>query len=403
MIIGIPRETFPGECRVALIPPIVPQLLKAGLAGLDVVVESDAGSRAGFVDQMYLDKGARVVASRAEVFAIADVILQVRTVGANPDAGRADLDLSHAEQVFIGLADPWELGTHTDLIQELKTQGLTLFAMELIPRISRAQSMDVLSSMATVAGYKAVLLAAERLPKMFPMLVTAAGTITPARVFVVGAGVAGLQAIATARRLGAAVEAFDVRPAAKGQVLSLGAKFVEIGLETTETEGSGGYAKDLGNDVYQQQQALMQSVVARNDIVITTAAVPGKAAPVLINAEMVAAMAPGSVVVDLAAERGGNCELTKPDEVVTHNGVTILGPTNLAASVAFHASQMYAKNITTFLLHLVKNGQLQIDTQTLQDPIIRDTLLTRAGDIVHPQVRQALGLAAIPETDKQVA
>lgn len=389
MIIGVPRETYPGERRVALIPAAVPPLIKAGL---DVLVETEAGSAAGFTDSAYQDKAAQIGASRADVFAAADIILQVRTVGANPETGQADLALLRAGHVCIGLAEPL---TAVPAMQALSERTISLFALEFIPRISRAQSMDVLSSMATVAGYKAVLLAAERLPKMFPMLVTAAGTIIPARVLVVGAGVAGLQAIATARRLGAAVAAYDVRPAAKGHVLSLGAKFVELALETQESEETSGYAKALGEDFYRRQQELLAHVVARSDVVITTAAVPGKSAPVLISEEMVAGMASGSVIVDLAAERGGNCALTRPDEVVTTlHGVTILGPTNLPATVPQHASQLYAKNITSFVLHILDHalneGKLDLESE---DPIIQSTLVIHAGEVVHPQVRAVLGLS----------
>lgn len=386
MIIGVPRETYPGERRVALIPPAIPPLTKAGLG---VVVEANAGSAAGFGDSAYQAKGAQIEASRADVFAAADIILQVRTVGSNPEAGQADLELLRAAQVCIGFAEPL---TATPATQALSERKISLFAMEFIPRISRAQSMDALSSMATVAGYKAVLLAAERLPKMFPMLVTAAGTIIPARVLIVGAGVAGLQAIATARRLGAAVEAYDVRPAVKGHVLSLGAKFVELALETHNTEEASGYAKALGEEFYRRQQELMAHIVTSSDVVITTAAVPGKQAPVLITEEMVAGMAPGSVIVDLAAERGGNCALTRPDVAVTTHGVTILGPTNLPATVPQHASQLYAKNVTSFVLHLFKEGKLQIESE---DPIIQSTLITHAGEVVHPQVRESIGLPPV--------
>lgn len=385
MIIGVPKETFPAERRVALTPGVVPALTKAGLK---VLVEADAGTAAGYSDAAYEDKGAQITVSRAEIFARADVILQVRTFAANPDVGRSDLVLLRPHQTLIGFAEPLTAAT---AIRELSSRGVTTFAMELIPRISRAQTMDALSAMATIAGYKAVVLAAERLPKLFPMLVTAAGTIAPARVFVVGAGVAGLQAIATARRLGAAVEAFDVRPAVKEQVLSLGAKFAELPLPRVDAEDASGYAKALGEEFYRRQQELMARVVANSDVVITTAAVPGKRAPLLLTASMVAAMAPGSVIVDVAAERGGNCELTRPDEVVSVHGVTILAPTNLPATVPFHASQMYAKTITAFLLHLVKDGDLRID---MADPIIRETLVTRHGEVVHPRIREALGLSA---------
>lgn len=389
MIIGVPKETFPGERRVALVPAVVPTLTKKDL---EVLVESGAGAPAGFPDNAYEAKGAKVARSRADVFSSADVILQVRALGANPEAGLADLDLIRPEQTVIGMCDPLTAG---EAMKQLAGRKPIVFAMELIPRITRAQSMDVLSSQATIAGYKAVLLAAEALPKMYPMLTTAAGTIAPARVFIVGVGVAGLQAIATARRLGAVVEAYDVRPAVKEQVQSVGAKFVELELETGQAETSGGYAKAMGEDFYRKQQELMGRVVAANDVVITTAAVPGKKAPVLVTSQMVAGMAPGSVIVDLAAATGGNCELTRPDEVVVEGGVTILGPTNLPSTVPFHASQMYAKNVSTLVLHLVKEGQLQLD---LEDEITRETLVARGGEVVHARVRESLGLAPLSET-----
>ena len=373
MKIGVPVEQFPGERRVALVPASIAPLKKAGLA---VIVERGAGERAGFPDAAYLDKGAEIAASRAEVFA-ADVVLQVRV---------GDRALMRKGQLVIGMADP--LGS-PETVRDIASSGVTAFALELIPRITRAQSMDVLSSMATIAGYKAVLLAAETLPRMFPLLTTAAGTITPAHVFIVGVGVAGLQAIATARKLGAVVEAYDVRPAVKEQVQSVGAKFVELPLETGQAEDKGGYAKAQDEAFYQRQREMMARVVASNDVVITTAVVPGKKAPVLVTADMVRGMAPGSVVVDLAAERGGNCELTRADQVVIEKGVTILGPTNLPSTVPYHASQMYAKNITTFLLHLVKDGAVALDPN---DEISRDTLIARDGEVVNVRVRQALGM-----------
>jgi NAD(P) transhydrogenase subunit alpha len=265
--------------------------------------------------------------------------------------------------------------------------------MEMMPRITRAQSMDILSSMATIAGYKAVILGADALPKLFPMMMTAAGTLAAARVFVVGAGVAGLQAIASARRLGAVVHAYDVRPVVREQVESLGGKFVELELETDTAEDAGGYAKELGEDFYTKQREMMLSVVAESDVVITTAAIPGRKAPVLVTREMVEGMSRGSVIVDLAAERGGNCELTVPGERVDHNGVTILGPLNIPSDVPYHASQMYSKNITTFLLHLVKEGQVVID---LDDEITRGTLITRDGSVVHERVLDAAGSKGSP-------
>ena len=379
MNIGVPTETFPGERRVALVPASIALLKKAG-AG--VVIQQGAGARAGFTDAAYQEKGAQVLPDRAAVFASSDVIAAVRVAGA----------LLRNGQIVIGMSDP--LGA-PDGVRELAGKGVTAFALELIPRITRAQSMDVLSSMATIAGYKAVLLAADRLPRMFPLLTTAAGTITPAHVFIVGVGVAGLQAISTARRLGAVVEAYDVRPAVKEQVQSVGAKFVELPLETGQAEDKGGYAKAQDESFYQRQRDMMKKVVASNDVVITTAVVPGKKAPVLVTAEMVRGMAPGSVVVDLAAERGGNCELTRPDEVVVEHDVTILGPTNLPSTVPYHASQMYAKNVTTFLLHLIKDGKITIDQG---DEITRETLITERGEVVNQRIRSALGMPEAVQT-----
>ena len=375
MKVGIPKETWPGETRVAVIPAAVPGLLKAGL---EVAVEAGAGTAAGFPDEMCRAQGA-TLASRSDVFRTSDILLQVR-------AAPADGSSLRSGQTVIGFADP--LGA-PDVIRSMAPAGINLFSMELMPRITRAQSMDALSSMATIAGYKGVLLAAVTLPRMFPMLMTAAGTIAPARVFIMGAGVAGLQAISTARRLGAKVEAYDVRPAVKEQVQSLGAKFVELPLESADAEDKGGYAKAQDEAFYQRQREMMLKVVAASDVVITTALIPGKRAPILVTTEMVDAMAPGSVVIDLAAERGGNCELTKPDEVVTHHGVTILGPSNPPALVPYHASQMYSKNITTFLAHLLgKDGAAQPSLPiNVDDEITRETLLTRGGDVVHPRVR----------------
>ncbi len=380
MIVGIPQETFPGETRVALIPASVPALAKAGI---DVRVQAGAGQAAGFPDSHYVEKGAKVVPSREEVFA-ADVILQVRAAGANPQAGKADLTKLSAGKIVVGLCDP--LG-QPKANQEFAATGATLFGLELLPRITRAQSMDVLSSQATIAGYRAVLMAAQELPKIFPMLITAAGTLNAAKAFIVGAGVAGLQAIATARRLGAAVSAYDVRPAAKEQITSLGGKVVEMPLDTSASEGKGGYAQAQDEAFYKKQQELMARVVAGSDVVITTAAVPGQKSPVLITRQAVEGMLPGSVIVDLAAERGGNCELTQAGQRVVHNGVTILGPLNLPAEVPQHASQMYAKNISTFLLNLVKDKQVQIN---MEDEIIRDTLIARDGQIVCARVQQLL-------------
>ena len=378
MIVGILKESSPGERRVAVVPTVVPALTKAGL---DVLVEPSAGLEAGFPDALYLDKGAQLASDRPDVIERADVLVQVRCPGAAGAAGQTDLEALRRGQTIIGLSDP--LGV-PGVARQVATRGVTAFSMELIPRITRAQSMDALSSMATVAGYKAVLLAANTLPRMFPMMMTAAGTVTPARVFVVGAGVAGLQAIASARRLGAKVEAYDVRPAVKEQVESLGAKFVDLPLETSESEDAGGYAKAQDDAFYQRQREMMARVVASSDVVITTALIPGQTAPILVTTEMVAGMDPGSVVIDLAAERGGNCEPTEADTTVVTNGVTVLGPTNLPSTVPYHASQMYAKNITTLLLHLVKDGELVLD---LDDEITSGTLVSRDGVVVHPRVR----------------
>ena len=381
MRVGVPKETVPGETRVSLIPAGVATLKKAGL---DVAVETGAGDAAGFPDAAFREQGAAIV-SRNEVFQSADILLQVR---ATPAGGSL-----RAGQTVIGFADP--LGAPQG-VRDVAATGASLLSMELMPRITRAQSMDALSSMATIAGYKGVLLAAAALPRMFPMLMTAAGTITAARVFVMGAGVAGLQAISVARRLGAKVEAYDVRPAVKEQVQSLGAKFVELPLESADAEDKGGYAKAQDEAFYRRQREMMLKVVAGSDVVITTALIPGKRAPILVTREMVEAMAPGSVVVDLAAERGGNCELTRPDEVVSHRGVTILGPSNPPALVPYHASQMYSKNITTFLAHLLgKDGASQPSLAlSTDDEITRETLLTRGGDVVHPRVRELLGQPA---------
>jgi len=380
--IGVPRETFPGERRVALVPRSCDAL---GKLGASVVVEQSAGVEAGFLDEQYATRGARS-ASRREVFR-ADVILQVRSLGANPEAGRADLALLHPGQTVIGFGEPL---TALDQDSALARTGVSFFAMELMPRITRAQSMDALSSMATIAGYKAVLLAATTLPKIFPMLMTAAGTVTPARVLILGAGVAGLQAIATSRRLGAVVSAYDVRSAVKEQIESLGAKFVVLDIDTAASEDKGGYAKAMTEEFYRRQRELLTNVIREQDVVISTAAVPGKKAPILITTQMASALAPGSVIVDVAAERGGNCELTRPGETVHYQGITILGPLNLAASAPYHASQMYSSNIVSFLkLMLTKDGSLQLKRD---DEIIRETLVTHAGEVVHARVHELLGL-----------
>jgi len=383
MKIGVVTESFPGERRVAIHPDAAPILTKSKL---EVVVQSGAGRESGFPDDAYSAKGGRILANRADVFREADVIVQVRGLGANPEAGRADLSLMRPGQTIVAQFDPL---SRPELIKDLAARKVRAFSLELIPRITRAQSMDVLSSQATVAGYKAVLLAANTTPRMFPMLMTAAGTVTAAHVFVIGAGVAGLQAIAMARRLGAVVHAYDVRPAVKEQIESLGAKFVEMELATAEAEGKGGYAKEMGEDFIRKQRELMTRVVKESHAVITTAAIPGKRSPVLITADMVRQMPPGGVIVDLAAERGGNCGLTKPDEVVVEHDVTILGPTNLPSTVPFHASQMFGRNICAFLKELNKDGVIALDAN---NEVHRDTLLTDNGEIVHPMVRKLLNL-----------
>lgn len=387
MKVGVVRETFPGERRVALIPASLPPLTKAGI---EVIVERGAGASAGHPDEAYQEKGATLV-DREAVFG-ADVVLMVRALGANPKAGAADLQLLKSGQVVLAMCDP--LGS-PDAVAQMATKGVSLFALELIPRITRAQSMDVLSSMATVAGYKAVLLAANHLPKLFPMMMTAAGTLSPAKVFVIGAGVAGLQAIASARRLGAVVQAYDVRAAVKEQIESLGAKFVEMPLAAGGAEGAGGYAKQMDDEFYRKQRELMAQTVAASDVCITTAAIPGKPSPVLVTADAVRGMHPGSVIVDLAAERGGNCELTKADETIEVHGVTILGPTNLPSEAPTHASQMYAKNLTNFLALITKDGKVNLN---MDDQIVRETLTTLGGDVVHPRLRELLKLPPLNST-----
>jgi NAD(P) transhydrogenase subunit alpha len=384
LTIGVPRETFPGERRVALTPRATETL---GKLGAGVIIEQSAGADAGFPDQQYVARSARV-GTRAEVFEQADIVVQVRSLGANPSQGRADLPLLRDGQIVIGFGEPL---TAAEEASELARAGVSFFAMELMPRITRAQSMDALSSMATISGYRSVLLAAEALPKIFPMLMTAAGTITAARVLILGAGVAGLQAIATARRLGAVVSAYDVRSAVKEQIESLGAKFVVLNLETGAAEGQGGYAQAMDEEFYRRQRAALQEVIREQDVLITTAAVPGKKAPILVTAEMASAMAPGSVIVDIAAERGGNCELTRPGETVMHQGISILGPLNMPSAAPYHASQMYGSNIAAFLkLMINKTGELTVNRE---DEIIRETLVTHGHQVVNPRVSELLGMA----------
>ena len=386
MIVGVPRESYPGERRVALVPAVVPSLAKGGF---EVAVEAGAGIEAGYPDAAYEAKGAKIVAERAEVFRVADIVTQVLCYGSNDKTGEADLPLLRRGQVLVGFLRPLgELKT----IQQIAERGAIALSVELIPRTTRAQSMDALSSMGTICGYKAVITAADTLPRIFPMLTTAAGTITPCRVFIIGAGVAGLQAIATARRLGAVTSAYDMRPAAKEQVQSLGGRFVELPIEAKDAQDARGYGTAQGEEFYSRQRELLGKVVAESDVVITTAVIPGKKSPILITADMVKSMAPGSVIVDLASERGGNCELTRPGEKIMAQGVTIIGWYNFASTVPYHSSQMYARNVSAFLMHIVKDGKLQLDSA---DEITRDTLLTKDGQIVNQRLREFYSLPAL--------
>jgi len=386
VIIGVPKEIYPGERRVALVPLVVPNLAKAGF---EVVIERGAGVEAGYPDALYVEKGAKLFPDRAALFANADIVVQVLCYGSNDVTGKADLPLMRRGQMLIGFLRP--LGS-LEVIQQIAHTGITSFSVELMPRTTRAQSMDTLSSMGTICGYKAVLIAADTLPRIFPMLTTAAGTITPARVLVIGAGVAGLQSIATARRLGAVVSAYDLRPASKEQVQSLGGRFVELPIEAKDAQDARGYGTAQDESFYAKQRELLTRVVAESDVVITTAVVPGKKAPVLVTADMVKGMAPRSVIFDLAGERGGNCELTQSGKTIVAHGVTIIGRINIATEVPYHASQMYARNVTAFLLHLAKEGKLQIN---LEDEITRETLLTRDGEIVNQRVREFFKLPAL--------
>jgi len=386
VIVGVPKESFPGERRVALVPLVIPNLAKAGI---EVVIEWGAGVEAGFPDAAYTEKGAKILPDRAAVFAQADIITQVLCYGSNDRTGKADIPLMRRNQLLIGFLRPFG---SKEIVEEIAATGVNSFAVELMPRTTRAQSMDALSSMATVCGYKSVIIAADTLPKLYPMMTTAAGTITPARVLIIGCGVAGLQAIATAKRLGAVVSAYDLRPAVKEQVQSLGGRFVELPIEAKDAQDARGYATAQDETFYARQRELLGRVVAESDVVITAAVVPGKKSPVLVTTQMVQGMQPGSVIVDLAAERGGNCELTRAEEIINVNGVTIIGRINLASTVPYHASQMYARNLTAFLLLIVKKGQLDLN---LQDDIIRETSLTRGGEIVQPRVREFFQLPAL--------
>ena len=391
MIIGVPKESYPGERRVALVPTVIPTLAKAGF---EIMVESGAGACAEYPDALYAEKGAKIVPDRAAVFSQADIITQVLCYGSNDVTGKADLPLMRKGQILVGFLRP--LGS-AEVLQQVAATGVTAFAVELMPRSTRAQSMDALSSMGTIAGYKAVLLAAVTLPKLFPMMTTAAGTVTPAKLFVIGAGVAGLQAIATARRLGAVVSAYDMRPASKEQVQSLGGRFVELPIEAKNAQDARGYGTAQDETFYAKQRELLARAVADSDVVITTAVIPGKKAPVLITADMVRQMAPGSVIVDLASERGGNCELTRSGEVVVDHNVTIIGRINVASEVPYHASQMYARNLMAFLQYLVKDGKVRNEAE---DEIVRETLLTRDGEVVNARVREFFKLPALAASSR---
>lgn len=379
MIIGVPKETYPGDRRVAIVPAVLPTLTKAGF---EIHIQSGAGVDAGYTDSQYSDKGAKIVADRAAVFADADIVVQILCYGSNDVTGKQDVPLYRRGQILIGFLRPFGA---KEVVEEIANAGVTTFSVELMPRTTRAQSMDALSSMGTACGYKAVLLAADTHPRIFPMLTTAAGTITPARVFVIGCGVAGLQAIATARRLGAVISAYDLRPAAKEQVQSLGGRFVELPIEAKDAQDARGYARAQDEDFYCRQRELLGKAVVESDVVITAAVIPGKKSPVLVTEEMVKGMAPGSVIVDLAAERGGNCEITEAGKTAVKHGVTLIGAINLAAGVPYHSSMMYARNITSFLTHLIKDQKLILN---MQDEIVRETLLTQDGEIVQARVRE---------------
>jgi len=387
VIVGIPREIKPGEDRVAMTPANIQAWSKKGV---ECIVETNAGEAAGFSDELYKTAGASICTERSDVFAKADIIVQVQSFGANNVNSEADLALLKPGQLIAGMMDP--LGSPATAELLAKT-GATAIAMELVPRISRAQSMDVLSSMATLAGYKAVLLGASLAPRIMPMLMTAAGTLQPMRTFIMGVGVAGLQACATAKRLGGVVEAYDVRPAARDQIISVGAKPIELDLETESSEDKGGYAKEQGEDFIRRQQELMTAVLAEQDLVITTAAIPGAKSPILVTADMVKAMKPGAVIVDLAAERGGNCELTQLGETVVAHGVTIIGPDNLASTIPHHGSQMFGKNIETLLDHLLDDdNNLNLD---FEDEIVYETVVAHSGDVPHKRMRELLGYASV--------
>jgi NAD(P) transhydrogenase subunit alpha len=378
MRVAIPKEILDGERRVAVVPDAVAKLTGQGF---EFEVESGAGGGAYFSDAEYREAGAEIVEGVRDLYDSAEIVLKVRKPVRNEVLNAHEVELIPEGSVLIGFLEPL---TSPDLVRQLAERRITAFSMETIPRISRAQPMDALSSQATAAGYRSVLIAAGSLPKFLPMLTTAAGTIRPAKVLILGAGVAGLQAIATSRRLGGVVSAFDIRPAVKEEVESLGARFLQMALEE-ETEAEGGYAKEVAEETKEREQAFIHKHVAEADVVITTAAVPGRRAPILIEEEMVKDMRPGSVIVDLAAETGGNCALTETGETVVRHGVTIHGPVNLPATVPVHASQMYSRNTTSLLVHLVRDGKLQID---FEDEITRESCITHEGEVVNARVRE---------------
>jgi len=386
--IGIPKETFPDEQRVALIPPVIPKLTAAGFT---VLIQKNAGALAGFSDEDYQAKGAVIVPDRPGLFSASDYIFLVHGLTGEGKVDAEDMAMMHRGQILISLLNPL---ASPDVAETLAGKGVDAFALELIPRIARAQSMDVLSSMATIAGYKAIVLAADHLPRLFPLMMTAAGTLLPAKVFVIGAGVAGLQAIATARRLGAVVQAWDVRSAARGQVESLGASFVEFPIENTDSETAGGYARTMDDLFYVRQREGMTPVIVESHVVVTSAAVFGSRAPILITEDMVRRMQPGAVIVDLVGEQGGNCELTEACKIIVRHDVTIISPANLASTVPYHASQMFANNLTNFVLHLTGQGKTPPADFNREDQIVRETMITRGGEVVHPALKELLDARA---------
>ena len=386
MLIGVPREIASGERRVALVPEVVPQLTRAGHR---VVIEHDAGLRAGFIDDAYRAVGCALVETAREIYSTAKMILKVQRPGREESSGEAELDMLTEGTVLIGLLQP---SGDPALFQQLAERQIISCSMELVPRTTRAQMMDALSSQSTVAGYKAVLLAANALQKFFPMLMTAAGTVRPARVLVIGAGVAGLQAIATARRIGAVVEAFDTRPVVKEQVQSLGATFVELDVHVEDAQDAGGYARELSELHIRREKELIHNRALQADVIITTALVPGKPAPMLVSAETVRAMRPGSVIVDLAGEQGGNCELSVPGETVVRHDVTIIAPLHISSELAYHASQMYAKNISALVTLLAPKGELNLN---FSDDIIDAVTVTAGGQVRHEPTRKRLGMAPL--------